>query len=1228
VPGAITPEGTMRRNIGPIFWMLLLGAIPAALYGWYFFDQRQRIADLDQRELGRAAENLRGILQTAVVNVSNLTKRPEFVCKFLERQPYLILPPRRNCEDVRDREREKPLPAMVQARGDGLTIAAEDGPLEFRVDLEKILDELVAGNGFEYLFVADEKGNVLFQTRRGERKRWLDKLRWTDRHARDTSVKPTMPLRLRNIADLTADAEGKAALQNLAKTTNAVRVRIAGDDYRLYLQPLGSLAEIAPKSESSRAIVLGGLVNSRASIAEALAVEPRLALGLAVLAGLGLLTWPLVKLFVLAPSERFKFVDFYLLLLSASALLGISVIILLDLDNYRRLDSRAANRLELEGEKLARDLASELSAAVQQLSFYDAALKTSAPNGVMNCRDLAEGTRLFAPPSNEPSKLGPPAVYRHFISAFWARGDDGMQFAKFTTMGENTPSVSVLERPYFHEAREGHVWTLADRARQEYSGRGFFVQVYRSITTGDFETGLSMPSEVRCEEGSSTRTAYPNVAVLTTVLASLSPKALPPDLGFMMIDRSGRVLYHYDPRRALREDLFEEVSEPERLRALVMAERASRLKTKYRSIPHELYIRPLREVVLHGTDVAGENPAPAPVNGWFLVTFRDLQLLRTANCEAISSALIWGTFYFLGLQFVPALILVVRGPKHSRWIWPSDSISPLSKRLTFKLILLAAIAVVSIKIAQGWMLPVVASLIGACAMAIGTWDYVRWRNLKGPKNDEASTLLGRLPAGHWRLSTVSLLFILISILPAAGFFKFAWSHEVGALLHFEAEHVAQTEADLKLQTRDHAREQFARVYGAGWEKIAGGAIEERERALAGDSRGIPSSAARSADILADWKPVYNDASAALRYHDSSPDLLVRDGLSMRPGVLATIGGLLLGAALVWWIRYWLKNLLLAGLVDAPPAPADAIARIQSARVQNLNLIIVTSSQAQEEAIRGLLAQKAARAAVVGSESGKTRTVSADNSALDLTDFLRTPKTRLRGLLRMEKIAAAGGGIVFSRVDPVPALLEDVSVAAPGDGDASHAGATLMEEWERRRWSDLLEKFVIVVVPLSVDTALRDECDTAKTAGSPPRNPAYFSSLWNSCTSEEKLVLVHVAEEGFANPRKTQTVERLMRRGLLVMEPDLRTFDPDFQRFIRHAYERKTLAEWERPVRGIGWTQTRWILGVLVVTVAVFLVSTQRQTLTPVVSFVSALTGAIAGVLKLVSEFSPKQNVVR
>ena len=62
----------MRRYIAPILWVLL-GAIPAAFYGWHFLGEWQRIGESNQRELGRAAENLKSILQNAVATVGNLT---------------------------------------------------------------------------------------------------------------------------------------------------------------------------------------------------------------------------------------------------------------------------------------------------------------------------------------------------------------------------------------------------------------------------------------------------------------------------------------------------------------------------------------------------------------------------------------------------------------------------------------------------------------------------------------------------------------------------------------------------------------------------------------------------------------------------------------------------------------------------------------------------------------------------------------------------------------------------------------------------------------------------------------------------------------------------------------------------------------------------------------------------------------------------------------------------
>jgi hypothetical protein len=92
-----------------------------------------------------------------------------------------------------------------------------------------------------------------------------------------------------------------------------------------------------------------------------------------------------------------------------------------------------------------------------------------------------------------------------------------------------------------------------------------------------------------------------------------------------------------------------------------------------------------------------------------------------------------------------------------------------------------------------------------------------------------------------------------------------------------------------------------------------------------------------------------------------------------------------------------------------------------------------------------------------------------------------------------------------------------------------------------------------------------------------------------------------------------------------MKPDLRLFHPDFRQFVEEIYDRKIIAEWERPAHGLGWKQSRWILATVVATIAVFLLATQRQALTPIVAFVPTVTAAFAGILKLVSELTGKQQ---
>ncbi|HTF64928.1 MAG TPA: hypothetical protein VK638_19800, partial [Edaphobacter sp.] len=374
----------MRSKLAPISWVVLLSAVPAGLYYLYVSSQLHHITELNQRELGRAAENLKEIFRNGVQTVKNLSTRPNYTCTFNERQPYLYLADGLECSEFNtadaDKDKTREVSDIdVEVADSGLRlvaadVVAHDRKLAFDLKLEKALDELVVTDGFEYLFLARGDGTVLFQTRRGERKRWRDQLRWFDRHARDESVPVSNPLRLQKVSELQT-AAGPVAFESFSRTSNSVPVKIGGTGYRLHLQPLLSISQLrfekhaikhktlalepGEKPEANN-LVLGGLVSESASSRDAQAIEPLYALVLALLVGVGILSWPLIKFFVLAPRERFTFLDFALLILSTSATLGFFTILFIDAESYWRLKELGESRLKVLANKLQDDFTGEI----------------------------------------------------------------------------------------------------------------------------------------------------------------------------------------------------------------------------------------------------------------------------------------------------------------------------------------------------------------------------------------------------------------------------------------------------------------------------------------------------------------------------------------------------------------------------------------------------------------------------------------------------------------------------------------------------------------------------------------------------------------------------------------------------------------------------------------------------------------------------------------------------
>ena len=181
-----------------------------------------------------------------------------------------------------------------------------------------------------------------------------------------------------------------------------------------------------------------------------------------------------------------------------------------------------------------------------------------------------------------------------------------------------------------------------------------------------------MKSEVeptRCDENRDERAL---VTSATAHLLSLDRQPLPAGYGFALINREGRALYHSDGRLSLRENLYDELREGGRARAIVYAGKRDELKSRYRERPHMFYLYPV------GLFRAGEPPrarqastwrssATPPSNGpwWGMHSWR----AWSVRWRSSSASAWWGC----GVLRLPG----ERFRHHwSAWLWPHGGLQP------------------------------------------------------------------------------------------------------------------------------------------------------------------------------------------------------------------------------------------------------------------------------------------------------------------------------------------------------------------------------------------------------------------------------------------------------------------------------------------------------------------------------------------------------------------------
>ena len=470
-----------------------------------------------------------------------------------------------------------------------------------------------------------------------------------------------------------ADQSGSGKTNDLVPTLPLFsEASIVGISHAVFAQA----ADLPADRGAVQTLILVGLVPAGQFYAESRAIPLNSLLLLAgALLGIFFLL-PYIKLRTTAPTERLTPV--FVAVLIMFSVLGTAVLTfgLADFVTYRNLEQYLDRQLEAISKTIQEQFDADVRRGLQQLAIFDGLCKDekaclerleddhSSHLAKHLCIRMNEegASRDFMFVRTESDRCSEEAgenlvgsvLYSAVKTMFWV-GATGELKVMWSREPNPWKYVNIRERQYVRRILEDE--TLVD----EHGGKKFWIQPIYSLTTGGNSAVLSTKSKLS-SEGQNHHGVV--VAALEVKLPSVTDVGVPPGLGFAVIDQDGKVLFHSDSRRNLRENLFEETDGEGRLRQAVFARTASTFDGRYWGKDRHFHIAPL----FRQTDVS-----KSPDFHWSLVTYWDMDILRGVNLRALYSS---GALFFIyavsvfGVGMVAWRIDVRLKDGAARWIWP------------------------------------------------------------------------------------------------------------------------------------------------------------------------------------------------------------------------------------------------------------------------------------------------------------------------------------------------------------------------------------------------------------------------------------------------------------------------------------------------------------------------------------------------------------------------------
>lgn len=136
----------------------------------------------------------------------------------------------------------------------------------------------------------------------------------------------------------------------------------------------------------------------------------------------------------------------------------------------------------------------------------------------------------------------------------------------------------------------------------------------------------------------------------------------------------------------------------------------------------------------------------------------------------------------------------------------------------------------------------------------------------------------------------------------------------------------------------------------------------------------------------------------------------------------------------------------------------------------------------------------------------------------------------------------------------------------------------------------------------------------------------YRTVWHCCDEHERVVLEHVAQYGLTSTTSRRVVRRLLARGLLRKDPELRLMNRSFKRFVLEEERQREVVLLETKAGPSLWDRLRLPLAGAALIGVTFLAATQREAFNATLTMATGLTGLVPMLMKftnLITQFSPK-----